>query len=150
MPAGPTIAPMNGINYYERVRDVLRGKRGHGHDESYEELREFYRVFMVPGMAHCSGGEGANAFGNGTNGPVIDEDHDLLRALEAWVEHGVAPRKIIGTHYVNNTPASGVEFQRPLCPYPEIARYKGAPADSTQASGFVCVRDERDDDPRNR
>src|SRR5437588_8614305 len=90
MPAGPTIAPMNGINYYERVRDVLRGKRGHGHDESYEELRDFYRVFMVPGMAHCSGGEGANAFGNGTNGPVIDEDHDLLRALEAWVEHGVA------------------------------------------------------------
>jgi len=147
--ADAAIAPMNGLNYYESVRDVLRGKghRGRG-DDSLEELRDFYRVFMVPGMAHCSGGEGPNAFGNGVNGPVVDEEHDLLKALEAWAEHGVAPRKIIGTHYLNNTPASGVEFQRPLCPYPEVARWKGG--DPAQASNFVCVVDERDDDPRNR
>jgi feruloyl esterase len=147
--ADSAIAPMNGINYYNRVRDVLRGKRhGGDDDDSLEELRDFYRVFMVPGMAHCSGGEGPNAFGNGVNGPVVDEQHDLLRALEAWVEHGVAPRKIIGTHYLNNSPASGVQFQRPLCPFPEVARYKGG--DPAQASSFVCVRDERDDDPRNQ
>jgi hypothetical protein len=148
--ADAAIAPMNGLNYYESVRDVLRGKRHRGHDDdSLEELRDFYRVFMVPGMAHCAGGEGPNAFGNGVNGPVVDARHDLLRALEAWVEHGVAPRKIIGTHYLNNAPASGVEFQRPLCPYPEVARWQGG--DPAVASSFACVVDDRDaDDPRNQ
>jgi feruloyl esterase len=47
---------------------------------------DFYRIFLVPGMAHCSGGAGPNAFGNGTsNGPMIDADHDLVKALERWV-----------------------------------------------------------------
>ena len=80
---------------------------------------------MVPGMAHCGGGDGPNAFGNGTsNGPVIDADHDLVKALERWVEQGVAPERIIATHYVNNT-APAVQFQRPLCPFPERGEYVG-------------------------
>ena len=148
--ADSAIAPMNSVNYYGRVREVLRGKRHRERgDGSLEEVQDFYRLFMVPGMAHCGGGDGPNAFGNGVNGPVVDEQHDLLKALEAWVEHRVAPQKIVGTHYVNNAPASGVEFQRPLCPFPEVARYKGA-GDTTRASSFVCVRDENDDDPRNQ
>jgi feruloyl esterase len=90
---------------------------------------------------------GPNAFGNGVNGPVVDADHDLLKALERWVEQGVAPDKIIATHYVNNNPASGVQFQRPLCPFPQIARYKVG--DTTNAASFECVIDERDHDPRD-
>ncbi len=98
--ADTAIAPENGLNYYRTVERTV----GDPHD--------FYRVFMVPGMAHCSGGAGPNSFGNGTsNGPLIDADHDVLKALERWVEHGVAPQKIIATHYVNNTPAQGVQFQ---------------------------------------
>jgi len=99
-------------------------------------------------MAHCGGGDGPNAFGNGTNPPVIDADHDLLMALDHWVEDGVAPDEIIATHYVNNSPAAGVAFERPLCPYPEIAWFLGG--DATNAADFRCVRDEPDFDPRDQ
>jgi feruloyl esterase len=104
---------------------------------------------MVPGMAHCGGGGGPNAFGNGaSNGPVIDAEHDVLKALERWVEQGVAPKKIIATHYVNNSPAQGVQFQRPLCPYPERGEYVGE-GDPNVASNFKCVVHRNDFDPRN-
>ena len=90
------------------------------------------------------------AIGNGTsNGPVIDADHDLVKALERWVEQGVAPDKIIATHYMNNVPAQGVAFQRPLCPYPQRGVYIGT-GDTSQASSFKCVEHEDESDPRNR
>jgi Tannase and feruloyl esterase len=135
--ADTAIAPENGLNYYRKVAQTMGDPRG------------FYRVFMVPGMAHCSGGAGPNAFGNGANdGPVIDAEHDLLKALERWVEHGVAPKTIIATHYVNNSAAQGVQFQRPLCPYPERGEYKGR-GDPNLASSFKCVVHRDDSDPRN-
>ncbi len=135
--ADTAIAPENGLNYYRKVTRTI----GAPHD--------FYRVFMVPGMAHCSGGAGPNAFGNGTsNGPVIDADHDLLKALERWVEQGVAPDRIIATHYVNNIPADGIQFQRPLCPYPQRGEYVGS-GDPNDASNFKCVEHHDDFDPRN-
>jgi hypothetical protein len=144
------IAPMNTVNYYNEVSDELHGKAKHGHDGgSFKKIREFYRLFMVPGMAHCGGGDGPNAFGNGTNGPVVDADHDLLMALDRWVESGVAPEEIIGTHYLNNTPASGIQYQRPLCPFPEVARYDGIGAPSS-VSSFTCIKDEPDRDPRDQ
>lgn len=135
--ADTAIAPQNGLNYYEAVTHKI----GDPHD--------FYRVFMAPGMAHCSGGAGPNAFGNGTsNGPVIDADHDLVKALERWVEDGVAPNRIIATHYVNNVAAQGVQFQRPLCPYPQRAEYVGS-GDPDDASNFACVAHNDPFDPRN-
>jgi feruloyl esterase len=134
--ADAAIAPQNGLNYYEAVTHEIGDPHG------------FYRVFMAPGMAHCSGGAGPNAFGNGTvNGPVIDSDHDLVRALERWVEDGIAPDRIIATHYVNNAPAQGVQFQRPLCPYPQRAEYVGG--DPNEASSFACVAHDDPFDPRN-
>ena len=148
--ADAAIPPINSVNYYNSVRAELAGvepRRPHG--DPWEEIQEFYRIFMVPGMAHCSGGDGPNAFGNGTsNGPVIDADHDLLKALERWVEMGAAPDKIIATHYLNNNPANGVQFQRPLCPLPQVSRY--TVGDPTNADNFKCVRDEPDQDPRDQ
>ena len=130
------IAPENGLNYYRKVTRTIG------------DPRDFYRVFMVPGMAHCSGGAGPNAFGNGTNnGPVIDADHDLLKALERWVEQVIAPDKIIATHYVNNSAAQGVAFQRPLCPYPQRPEYAGG--DPNSASSFQCIAHHNAFDPRN-
>jgi len=79
---------------------------------------------------------------------VVDADHDLLKALERWVEQDVAPHEIIATHYVNNNPASGVQFQRPLCPFPQVAAFRVG--DTTNASSFECVGDERDNDPRDQ
>jgi hypothetical protein len=135
--ADTAIAPENGLNYYRKVARTIGGPH------------HFYRVFMVPGMAHCSGGAGPNSFGNGTsNGPVIDAAHDVLKALELWVEEGVAPDQIIATHYVNNTPSQGIAFQRPLCPYPQRGEYVGA-GDPNNASSFKCVVHLDDRDPRN-
>jgi feruloyl esterase len=135
--ADAAIAPENGLNYYRKVTHTMG------------DPSDFYRVFMVPGMAHCSGGAGPNAFGNGTsNGPVIDADHDLVKALERWVEKGVAPDRIIATHYNNNTPAQGVQFQRPLCPYPQRAEYAGK-GDPGDANSFTCVAHHDPFDPRN-
>ena len=128
--ADSAIAPENGLNYYEKVAKVMR------------DVHDFYRVFMAPGMAHCYGGAGPNSFGNGArNGPVIDAEHDLLKALELWVEQGVALDKIIATKYVNDDPLQGVAFQRPLCPYPQIAKYDGQ-GNTTDPSSFKCVADK--------
>jgi feruloyl esterase len=147
--ADSAIAPMNSVNYYNKVREVLRGEaRGDRDGGSLEEIQEFYRLFMAPGMAHCGGGDGPNVFGNGVNAPVVDADHDLLKALERWVEQDVAPHEIIGTHYVNNNPASGVQFKRPLCPFPQVAAFRVG--DTTNANSFECVGDERDNDPRDQ
>lgn len=135
--ANSAIAPENGLNYYRKVTSTM----GNVHD--------FYRVFMAPGMAHCYGGPGPNSFGNGNNdGPVIDAKHDLLKALEVWVERGVAPDKIIATKYYEDSPAKGIASQRPLCPSPQISRYNGLGPTSDQAS-FKCVASELHEDPRN-
>lgn len=121
------IAPQNGLNYYRKVVQTIG------------DPSDFYRVFMVPGMAHCSGGNGPNSFGNGTsNGPVIDANHDLVKALERWVEQGTAPASITATHYVNNVVSQGVAFQRPLCPFPQRAEYVGQ-GDPNSAASFACV-----------
>ena len=135
--ADAAIAPENGLNYYE---NVARGMK---------DVHDFYRVFMAPGMAHCYGGGGPNSFGNGaSNGPVIDAEHDLLKALELWVEQGRAPDKIIATKYVNDDPLQGIAFQRPLCPYPQIAKYDGQ-GNTTDPYSFKCVADKDRRTPGN-
>jgi hypothetical protein len=132
------ISPENDINYHRAVTQEMGG---------HEETQEFYRLFMVPGMAHCAGGPGANAFGQpfSVNGPnPSDPADDILTALDQWVEHQNAPDKFIATKYVNDNPAQGIAFQRPLCPWPQIAKYKGG--STTSAASFACVKPDQDDD----
>lgn len=141
----PAIAPYS-ITYYEFVprfegrgegRDA-RGAGGHRRG-ALRRVQEFYRYYNVPGMGHCTGGPGANAFGQqGSPAVPADPEHDALLALRRWVEEGVAPEAIVATKYNNNAPSDGVQFTRPLCPYPQTATYKreGDPAD---AASFACV-----------
>ena len=104
-------------------------------------LDDFYRFFFVPGMGHCSGttptfnapwyfaGSGqATSLGSTVYGVpgFRDKEHDALLAMVAWVEEGVAPDRIIGTKYVNDTTHTDVIRQRPLCMYPKVAKYKGS------------------------
>jgi len=78
------------------------------------------------------------------NGPGVDT-FDALSALERWVEHGVAPDKIIGSHTGSGigpnimTGPSG-NFTRPLCPYPETSHYRGA-GNPSDAASFTCQAD---------
>ncbi len=121
----PDISPINSINYFESV--VAGQAEEHGPREALEETQEFYRLFLAPGMNHCAGGPGPNVF-------------DTLTALDEWVDDGIAPEKIIATKYVNDNPAQGVVMTRPLCPYPEQARYKGT-GSTNDAANFVCAND---------
>ena len=109
----PQISPGNSVQYYSRVVDALGGA---------EKIQSAYRLFMAPGMGHCSGGEGPNTF-------------DAVGALEAWVEHGRAPDRITASHATNGV----VDRTRPLCPYPQVAVYKGT-GSTDDAANFACER----------
>lgn len=79
-----------------------------------EEMQDFYRVFMIPGMLHCRRGPGA--WNIGQTGPIEGDltqaSHNALLALQQWVEHGQAPDALIGTKYAGDDIKAGVAAQR--------------------------------------
>jgi feruloyl esterase len=107
----PQISPGHSVQYYKRVAERIGGP---------DKIHDSYRLFMVPGMAHCGGGEGPNTF-------------DSLGALEQWVEKGQAPDRIVASL----ARGSNVIRTRPLCPYPQVAAYKGS-GSTDDAANFVC------------
>ena len=136
--ADPFVSPLGSLDYYTAVIGATRGP------QPVRATQSFARLFLAPGVTHCAGGPGANIFNGPDNlGGPEDSDHDVFLALRQWVENGVAPTRIIGTKYVNDTPADGVAFTRPMCPYPQFARYRGA-GDTTDASNFICITDNND------
>jgi feruloyl esterase len=128
------ISPLSSIEYYESVRAFLSRFPDARHAST--DPMEFYRLFLVPGMAHCSGGIGANDFGNGRSASRPGAEHSVLTALEAWVEKGTAPDRLIGTGTTVNDPAK--PLTRPLCPYPQTAHYRGK-GDPSNAESFECA-----------
>jgi feruloyl esterase len=104
----PQITPLNSVEYYRSVIEKM-GK-----------VDDSYRMFMVPGMAHSGGGDGPNSF-------------DMVSALEQWVEQKKAPERIVASRVRNGQ----TERTRPLCPYPQVAVYKGA-GSTDDAANFVC------------
>ena len=128
------ISPLSSIEYYESVRAFL-GRFPDARRAGTDPM-DFYRLFLVPGMAHCSGGIGPNDFGNGRNSTRTDADHNVLTALEAWVEKGSPPARLIGTGTTVNDPAKALT--RPLCPYPQTAHYRGT-GDPSNAESFTCA-----------
>lgn len=122
------IPGQSAVNYYESVVRKL-GK---------QTTAGFVRLFMAPGMQHCGGGSGPNVFGQGGVAKGNPESN-IAAALEQWVERGIAPDRIIATKYKKGSdPESGVERTRPLCAYPEVARYKGT-GSTDDAANFECV-----------
>ena len=133
--ADPLIPGYAAIDYWRALRR-----------EESEKLDNYTRLFMAPGMWHCSGGPGANAFGaqNQVAPPKPgDPSDDALAALVNWVENGSAPSTIIATKYVGDVPAQGIAFQRPLCEYPKHAAYVGS-GDPKDPANFACKRDRGD------
>ncbi len=92
---------------------------------------------MVPGMQHCGGGPGANAFGQDEANSAQDAQHNLYTSLVDWVESGRAPSAVIATKFIDDDPSKGVKMTRPLCPYPEVAEYSGS-GDKSAAGSFAC------------
>ena len=106
-----SVSPRDSINYYTRVREAYAGQG---------RLEDSYRLFMVPGMYHSWGGDGPNTF-------------DPLSAMEQWVEHGKAPDRMVASRWTNGK----IDRTRPLCPYPEVAEYKGT-GSTDAAENFIC------------
>ena len=143
--ADPLIPPANTINYYQSVASTKPSYRlTHSTALAISETQRFFRLFLVPGMYHCAGGPGANIFNGVSNqGNPTDPDHDMLSALDLWVTSHQAPDQIIASNQTNGS----VNFTRPLCPYPQNARYKGT-GSTSDAANFVCSQDD-DDLPTN-
>jgi feruloyl esterase len=134
------IVATSSIQYYEAVRSFLRTYPDPRSPSN--SVNDFYRLFMVPGMAHCSGGVGPVEFGNG---PIFgvkppastDPERNIFDALVRWVEQGIAPDQLIGSGPSPRDPKK--TMTRPLCPYPQQARYKGV-GDINSADSFVCAK----------
>ena len=128
-----TLQPAYSPEYYDAVARTNGG---------LDATQTFYRLFMVPGMAHCYGGTGASNFGGVGQQipPVRDALHDVQTALERWVEQGTAPSQLVATRFTEPGPnAKTVQLQRPLCLYPAVPRYKGS-GDPNAAASFACVQ----------
>jgi hypothetical protein len=120
------LPPVNTINYFQSVVAKLGERQANG----------FVRLFMAPGVQHCGSGPGPDSFGQAVTSAQSDPQHDLTLALERWVEQGVAPEQVIATKRAGAT--APAQRTRPLCPYPQVARYKGS-GSTDDAASFTCV-----------
>ena len=109
--ADPAISALGTLGYYNRMATIVGGQA---------KADAFTRLYLIPGMHHCSGGPGPNEF-------------DMLTPLEQWVERGIAPGPIVATHRTNGQP----DRTRPLCPHPQVARYTGT-GSVDDAANFRC------------
>jgi len=105
------VPTLNTIKYYNSVVENMGGAA---------DAAKNIRLFLEPGMGHCRGGEGPNEF-------------DKMGALEQWVEQGKAPERLTASHATDGK----VDRTRPLCPYPQLAKYKGT-GSIDDAANFVC------------
>jgi feruloyl esterase len=103
----PGIPPSNSVDYYQSVLKATKN------------ARDSVRLFMVPGMAHCGGGDGTSSF-------------DMVAAVDAWVATKMAPSTIPASKTGGTIPRT-----RPLCAYPAVATYKGT-GSTDEAANFVC------------
>jgi hypothetical protein len=124
----PAIPALGTVDFFNRVTAEL----------GEEKTAGFVRLFMVPGMQHCAGGPGATDFGQGgpaDNAALDNPGHNVYRALEAWVENGAAPERIVARHSGEKGAAG---FSRPLCAWPHAARYSGT-GDRNDAANYTCA-----------
>jgi feruloyl esterase len=123
------------IAYYEAVRAFM-GRYPDPRSDNSRPIDNFYRLFMIPGMGHCYGGDGPTSISPANGATVGDPENDLVLSLERWVEKGVAPQVFIGSGKAPRAP--GKTMTRPICPYPQATRYKGT-GDTNEASSFECA-----------
>ncbi|WP_395670906.1 tannase/feruloyl esterase family alpha/beta hydrolase [Phenylobacterium sp.] len=119
--ADPSPGPNQSPYYYQRVRDAMGGTA---------KVREFYRMFFLPGVYHCRGG-------------YMPYEANFLGATVNWVERGVAPDMVVAAAPLSD----GGRRTRPVYAYPVAARYKGA-GDINDAASFTAVWPKADPDDR--
>jgi feruloyl esterase len=124
--ADQQISPSSSLDYYQRVVSSV----------GQPVTDSFLKMFMMPGIGHCSGGPGVAKIGGSTGAAAsADADHDVVRALDRWVTQGIAPASLIGTR-LESAPITA--RTRPLCAYPKVAKYKGS-GSIDDAANFSCA-----------
>ena len=109
--ADPGIPAGNSVEYYSKVVSGIGGQSA---------ASNAVRLFMLPGVGHCGGGDGPSTF-------------DALGVMDQWRDKGQAPASILASRSVNGV----VQRTRPLCPYPQTAVYKGS-GSTDDAANFEC------------
>ncbi|HEY2039555.1 MAG TPA: tannase/feruloyl esterase family alpha/beta hydrolase [Edaphobacter sp.] len=107
--ADQQVAPGSTVEFYQSLLNLNSGTDA-----------DWVKLFMAPGMGHCSGGEGPDVF-------------DKIDVMVEWVEQGKAPERIVASHHN----AGAVDRTRPLCAYPQVAHYKGSGSIDREAN-FSC------------
>jgi feruloyl esterase len=123
----PAISALSTVSYYDKVI----AKMGQSNADS------FLRLYMIPGMQHCDNGPGADSFGQVGQLVFDDPQHSVDSALERWVEKGTAPAMIIASKYAGED-RQHPQMSRPLCAYPQSAKYKGS-GDPNNVTHFQCA-----------
>ena len=108
--ADTALTPYMAVDYYEKALAA-----------NGPDTKAFFRFFTVPGMFHCRGGVGTDRF-------------DAMTAVIDWVERGVAPTSLMSSRVEDGK----VVRTRPLCPYPQVARYGGS-GSIDDAASFACT-----------
>jgi hypothetical protein len=124
------ITPYRTVQYFNGLAKLNGGMQA---------VQKNVRLYMVPGMAHCTDGPGPNNFGQLFSAVVLDApaDHDILANLDAWVETGRGPAAIIATKFEHDDPHDRATRTMPLCPYPAMARYVGT-GNVNDAANWTC------------
>jgi len=123
--ADEQVTPFASVDFYAQIK-ARHGQSG---------TDDFLRMFMMPGIAHCSGGPGVGNIGGATPALSHDPQHDVVAALDTWVTHHQAPTVLIAAHL---DASKKVDRTRPLCPFPQEAHYKGT-GDTNDAANFICA-----------
>ena len=130
-----TIPSLASAWWYDQVQSYYSGMG------KINQAEDFYRLFMVPGIQHCSGGGGAWVTGTSSQSGIWPSDnstdHSMLWSLIDWVEKGNAPEVMVGTKYVGDDATAGVDFTRPYCRWPVVAEYTGS-GDVSDATNWKC------------
>jgi len=114
----PGVMPKQTLRYYDNIV-TYAGKATGGDGKAFTD--DYLRLFMMPGMGHCAGG----------NGP---DQVDWMGAIMGWTEHGMAPKTVVARKEENGK----VTMTRPLCMFPQVAKYKGT-GDTNDAGSFECA-----------
>jgi feruloyl esterase len=121
------------VNYYERVINLQKGVK---------QTQEFFRYFLIPGMAHCGNGPGISNCGQGlSTDRTLDAEHDMLTALIEWTEKGKAPERFMGSAYQDVNGKKELRAQRPIFPYPMFPDYVSG--DVNDPVSYKAVAHER-------
>lgn len=128
--ADTLVAPGQSVDFFER----------HASEIGRAVMSDAARLYLIPGVAHCGGGPGPDSV-NATLGippspPSEDASHDLFSSLIAWTNDGSAPERIVATKFMPDEPGR-IQLQRPICPFPKKAHYRGA-GSTKVAANFEC------------